>query len=427
MRTVQGAALGGFGALVRGLVGTRPRPADAVTASAEALHSLRARHGCAPRLLRTRSGKTVLVLLDPQDLRRFYAEPPTVLVADPPRKCRAPDPGEPLGTGPAYGGPRPERRRVDTEALTPGLPVHPSYPRFRAVLAEEARHLTAAGTLELGRVRRAVDRAARRIVLGDAAAADEQLTGWLRHLRADADDARAPQPPPDGPPGPTRTAARAPHGRADARIRAYAARADRDTLVGRAAPHGDALGRVHPWLSALDTLPGTLLRTLLLLGAHPCEQRRAATEAAGDPGPGELPRLRACVREALRLYPAVPELVRVARTETRWQGVSHPAGTTLLLPAGFHQRDPEQVPAAHAFVPDRWKGPGADRDVRMAPFGHGAGRCPGDQLGLLLTAALCAEVLRGHRIEAVRPALDPVEPLPALLDPRAIRLTLTRR
>lgn len=107
--------------------------------------------------------------------------------------------------------------------------------------------------------------------------------------------------------------------------------------------------------------------------------------------------------------------------------MSHPAGTTVLLPAGFHQRDPEQVPAAHAFVPDRWKGPGADRDVRMAPFGHGAGRCPGDQLGLLLTAALCAEVLRGHRIEAVRPALDPVEPLPALLDPRAIRLSLTRR
>ncbi|GAA3070424.1 hypothetical protein GCM10020254_12770 [Streptomyces goshikiensis] len=108
-------------------------------------------------------------------------------------------------------------------------------------------------------------------------------------------------------------------------------------------------------------------------------------------------------------------------------GVRYPAGTSVLLPALFHQRDPEHVPAAHAFVPCRWSDRGADRDIRMAPFGHGAGRCPGDQLGLLVTAALCAEVLRGHRVTGTRPVLDPLGPLPATLDPQGIRLTLTRR
>ncbi|MFD3680155.1 cytochrome P450 [Streptomyces sp. NPDC058613] len=426
MRTVQEAALGGLGALVRGLVGTRPRRTDAVHASADALHALRARHGYAPLLLRTRSGRAVLVLLDPRDLGRFYAEPASVLAAEPPEKCRSPYAAEPAGAGCGHGAPRPEPRRTDTQALVPGLPVHPSYEPILTLLAEEARQLTTSGTLELTRVRHTVDRVARRIVLGHAAAQDERLTGWLRQLRAGG-GSPGPGAEPGTRTGRSRATALSLYGKADERIREYARRAGRDTLLGRAAGHPGAPGRAHQWLAALDTLPETLLRTLLLLGAHPAEQRRAAAEATAAAAPGELPWLRACVRESLRLYPVVPDLIRVTRTETDWHGVRHPAGTAVLLPAAFHQRDPEHVPAAHAFVPGRWKGRGADQDIRMAPFGHGAGRCPGDQLGLLVTAALCAEVLRSHRIETTRPVLDPVGPLPETLDPHGIRLTLARR
>ncbi len=232
-------------------------------------------------------------------------------------------------------------------------------------------------------------------------------------------------------------AARSVHDKARARIQEYAARADGDTLVGRAARHADPTGTLDPvgqaqhWLLAMDAVPDTLLRTLLLLGAHPAEQdlatAEAAAEAAAGADRGQLPRLRACVRESLRLYPVVPDLIRVTRAETEWRGVRYPAGTSVLVPAAFHQRDPERVPAAHVFVPGRWKNPGADQDIRMAPFSHGDGRCPGDQLGLMATAALCAEVLRGHRVTGTRPVLDPVGPLPATLDPQGIRLRLTRR
>ncbi|MER5873108.1 cytochrome P450 [Streptomyces sp. NPDC002044] len=426
MRTVQEAALGGLGALVRGLVGSRPRRTDTVHTSAATLHALRARHGYAPLLLRTRGGRAVLVLLDPRDLGRFYAEPASVLAAEPPEKCRSPYAAEPAGAGCGHGAPRPEPRRTDTQALAPGLPVHPSYEPILTLLAEEARQLTASGTLELARVRHTVDRVARRIVLGHAAAQDERLTGWLRQLRAEG-GRPGPATEPGTSTGRSRATARSLYGKADERIREYARRADGDTLLGRAARHPGAPGRAHQWLAALDTLPETLLRTLLLLGAHPAEQRRAATEAGAAAAPGELPWLRACVRESLRLYPVVPDLIRVTRTETDWHGVRHPAGTVVLLPAAFHQRDPEHVPAAHAFVPGRWKDQGAVQDIRMAPFGHGAGRCPGDQLGLLVTAALCAEVLRSHRIEATRPVLDPVGPLPETLGPHGIRLTLARR
>ncbi|KJK48755.1 cytochrome P450 [Streptomyces sp. NRRL F-4428] len=433
------AVFASLGALLTAAARPRPlrrRPGE-LRASAAALRALRARRGDAPALVRTRAGQTVLVLLDPQDLRRFYREPLSVLAADPPRTC--PDlsthEGGRDGDGPgcARGEPRPDRRRMSADVLAAGLPVHPAAGPILTVVAEEARHLTATGTLELQRARHAVSRAARRVVLGDPAAEDDELAGWLTQLRAGEGRLRG---------GRTR-AARAVRDKVRARIREYARHAGDDTLAGRAARHAAPLdtadpgGAVDPadearlWLLAMDAVPATLLRTLLLLGAHPCEQDAAAAEASAEaaawPGRGELPRLRACVRESLRLYPVVPDLVRVTRAETEWRGVRHPAGTAVLLPAAFHQRDPERVPAAHVFVPGRWKNPAADRDIRMAPFSHGGGRCPGDQLGLMITAAFCAGVLRGHRITGTRPVLDPVGPLPVTLDPHGVRLTLTRR
>ncbi|MEU6310976.1 cytochrome P450 [Streptomyces sp. NPDC047014] len=359
-------------------------------------------------VVRTRGGKSVLVLLDPRDLRRFYDEPAGVFAAEPARACPGAD-----GADCSRGDARAERREVSVLALGAGVAVHPAAGAILAVVAEEARQLSADGRLDLARARRAVHRAARRIVLGDAAADDVELAGWLAQLCA-------------GGKGPRMT--RVLEGKVRDRIEGYARHADDAALVTRAAPHTD---EARLWLVAMDAVPQTLLRTLLLLGAHPAEQDAAAAEASAEvaagPARGELPRLRACVREALRLYPVVPELIRITHAETEWRGVRHPPGTPVLLPVAFHQRDPERVPAAHVFVPGRWKNPGADQDTRMAPFSHGGGRCPGDQLGLMVTAAFCAELLRTHRITGSRPVLDPVGPLPMTVDPYAVRLALRRR
>lgn len=396
-------------AVVRGFVGARPRAPrghagpDRPRWSAATLRALRDRYGGAPVLVRGLTG-TVLLILDPQDFRQFYAEPVGSLV----RPAAGTD-------GCAHAGLRAGRRAVEDSALAPGLTVHPSCGAFLSVLTDEARRLTAGGSLELARVRHSVARAARRIVLGDAAAEDAELGRRLGRF----------------------------HETAGARIAAYADLAEPHTLIGRARRHADPLGgpdlagpdpvrQVRQWLAAFDLVPGVLLRTLLLLGAHPAEQDAVAAEAraagwAQGYAQGALPRLRACVRESLRLYPAVPDLIRITRAETEWRGVRHPAGTRVVLPVLFHQRDPEHVRAAHVFVPARWASREAVRDVRMAPFSHAGGRCPGEQLGLLVTAALCAEVLRGHRVRPVRPVLDPLGPLPAALDPQDIRLRLTRR
>ncbi|MFD8148590.1 cytochrome P450 [Streptomyces sp. NPDC059708] len=382
------------------------------------LRAMRARHGGAPVMVRALSGD-MLVLFDEEDVARFFAEPMDTLAMDAKDKFDSLSVFEPTGVICSHGRLREDRREVNDRALAPGEPLHPDYAAYTAVVEEECRPLTAATVLGFPLLRTALARISRRIVLGDRAADDGELAGWLTALRDRANWMGRGRP----------EDSRALYARAEARIARYAAGAPAHTLAARAlsapAPEGtDPLGQTHHWLLAIDVLAPIVIRTLLLLAAHPAEQDEVRAEiAAGTPG---LPRLRACVQESVRLYPIVPDLVRVTRAETEWRGVRHPAGTTVLVPIGFHQRDPERVPGGNLFAPARWLAPGADADPRTAPFSQGPGRCPGDRLGLLLSSLVCAEVLRGNRITGARPALDTGRPLPGIVDTAGIRLRLGR-
>lgn len=180
--------------LVRDLVGPharllRPEPGRPRWPAAT-LRALRARHGGAPVLLRGPTGPT-LVLLDPLDLHRFHEAPPSELAAYPPDKCRAPGaaPGRP--TRHEDDDLHERRREVNEIVLASGSPVHPSCGPFLAVIADEAGRLGASHTLGLTRARHIVTRAARRMVLGDTAAGDEELAGWLDRLDAGGDAGRS--------------------------------------------------------------------------------------------------------------------------------------------------------------------------------------------------------------------------------------------
>ncbi|MEU6864222.1 cytochrome P450 [Streptomyces sp. NPDC046876] len=413
---------------VRGFVSPRPRVVKAYAAlnqpawSAATLRALRERHGGAPVLVRGLSGP-MLVLLDPQDVRQFYTEPVRALAMDPPDKNNALKVLEPTGVICSHGELREGRRRINDECLAESEAVHPSGKEFRAAVAEEARRLVSQRVVDMQDIRRAMARINRRIVLGDAAADDEQLHAWLVGLRNEANwmGRRRKQA----------RAARAVYARAQARIESYAANAAAHTLIARALgqddPQGDLdpVGQAHHWLLALDTLGPTAARTLLLLGAHPAEQQAVVPEAAS--GVADMPRMRACVKETVRLFPIVPDLLRLTRTETTWRGVPVPAGTAVLVPALFHQRDPDHVPAADLFAPGRWLSPGAHEAVQLAPFSHGGGHCPGENLALLVGAEFCAEILRTHRVTRGRPVLPSAGPLPSMLDSAAIRLGLEPR
>ncbi|MGW5342296.1 cytochrome P450 [Streptomyces sp. HUAS TT3] len=416
-------------AFVRGFVNARPIVVKAYAAvgqpawSAATLRALRARHGGAPVLLKGMSGP-MLVLLDEPELRQFYAEPVRTLAMDSPDKTAGLAVLEPTGVICSHGELREQRRQVNDEVVAAAEAVHPCGSEYLAVVADESRRLTSRSLLDTPSLERAMQRVTRRIVLGDAAADDRQLTEWLFTLRNEGNwmGKRRKQT----------QAARSLYARANARIAAYAAAAPAHTLAARALAHPDPdgtldpIGQTHHWLLALDALGPVAARTLLLIATHPAEQEAVFGEVSAGGGP-LLPRLQACVRESLRLFPLVPDLVRVTRASTTWRGVPYPAGTSVLVPALFHNRDPHRVSAPDAFVPGRWLAPGATGILQFAPFSHGGGRCPGENLGLLVTTALCAEILRADRLTGARPALPSSGPLPLLVDTSGIRLGLVPR
>lgn len=383
------------------------------------LRAMRARHRGAPVMVRALSGE-MLVLLDQADVRRFFEEPVSTLAMDAKDKYDSLSVFEPTGVICSHGPVREDRRRVNDHALAADRPVHPSCEEFRTVVEEECRRLTERSVVGFPLFWKAMTRISRRVVLGDQAAGDQELSDRLVTLRGHANwmGRRRPE------------AAKALYAEVEDRIARYAAAAPAHTLAARAlsepSPDGtDPLGQAHHWLLGVDLAAPVVLRTLFLLAHHPAEQEAAHADAAA--GTEGLPRLRACLEESVRLYPIVPDLVRVTRTETEWRGVRYPAGTNVLVPMGFHQRDPEQVDGGNLFAPGRWLVPDVHGDTRVAPFSHGGARCPGEHVALLLTSLVCAEVLRGHRITAARPALDVARPLPGILDTAALRLRLTRR
>ncbi|MGW0392042.1 cytochrome P450 [Streptomyces sp. NPDC003042] len=386
--------------------------------SSATLRAMKLRHGGAPVQVRALSGE-MLVLFDRADIERFFEEPVELLAMDAEDKYNSLAVFEPTGVICSHGAQREDRRRVNDEALAAGKPVHPSCKEFQAVVEEECRRLTQSRTIDFPLIWQTMTRISRRVVLGDRAADDEELADWLVTLRAQANWMGRSRP----------EANKALYARIEARIARYAADAPAHTLAARAlsvpSPQDtDPLGQTHHWLLGIDLAAPVVARTLLLLAMHAAEQDAVHAEAVE--GVAGLPRLRACLRESVRLYPIVPDLVRVTRGETEWRGVRYPPGTNLLVPIGFHQRDPDQVPGGHLFAPGRWLAPDAEADTRMAPFSHGGARCPGENVGLLVTSLVCAEVLRGHRLTGARPVLDVGRPLPGILDTAGIRLRLTR-
>jgi cytochrome P450 len=257
-------------------------------------------------------------------------------------------------------------------------------------------------------------RLVRRVVLGDAARDDDTITDLLARLRADANWSYL-KPP--------RTGLREEFLR---RLQQHLARAEPGSLaalVGSvpATPDTHPAEQVPQWLFAFDAAGMAAFRTLALLAAHPAQRERVREELAGrDPSaPQDLPYLRACVLEAVRLWPTTPAILRDSTTATDWEQGTLPAGTGVVIFAPFFHRDPARVRHADAFAPGLWLDGGPPPADALVPFSAGPGECPGRNLVLLVTSTVLATLLatgREPRQIAGR-ALHPAQPLPSTLSP----------
>jgi cytochrome P450 len=155
-----------------------------------------------------------------------------------------------------------------------------------------------------------------------------------------------------------------------------------------------------------ETTAIALFWSLYLLACVPGEQERVAAEArAVNLTPdsagailGDLPRTRAVVNEALRLYPPAFVIVREAIGDDRLGDVMvSPSDLVMIAPFVLHRharlwRDP------HAFDPARFLDGEPPPRFAYLPFGAGPRVCIGAQFALTEATLVLAMLMRRFRV-----------------------------
>ncbi|ADD42762.1 cytochrome P450 [Stackebrandtia nassauensis] len=392
---------------------------------------LRERYRGLPVWISSVNGPTLL-LLSPRHVERVLGGSDQLYTPDTKDKHRALGVFQPHGVIVSRGELRVKRRQFNEAILDTSQPAHAE--RYARIVAAEIDAMMTGpgrdGTLIWPEIKRAFDCVARRVVLGDGAREDVDSTRLLAKLRREANSLGAK-------PG-TRRRVAAWKADWDNRLARYAESAPADSLIGRvtdtyAETEVRPLGQVTQWLTALDMVPVLAARTLALLASHPEHFARANEElAAADAHHGAStaasiaaqPYLQACVMEAARLWPAVPNLARATTRPLDWDGVILKTGTTMVIPALYHARSRRQGRFAHRFTPERWLDGGLDRDWTIMPFSLGPARCAGAMLGGLLATAGCAALLRQAYVRLNTPRLAPDKPLPMAMPVTDISLAV---
>jgi cytochrome P450 len=397
---------------LQGLFKRRPRAVAAATAidvdgqAIGLLSGLKRRHDGRPvwvRVVRERA----LLLLDPDDIRRALDGSPDPFASDPEAKRKGIAHFQPHALTISRGELWEQRRRFAETVLEPDAAAHSRADRFVAVAEEEVGKAADGERVDYGTLHASYRRLTRRVVLGDEAADDEEVSELLGSLMSEANGLPS-APSPD-------------LARLEARIGEYLRRAPDGSLAAIAAtapstPDTRPDGQLTHWLFATqDTLSLNVMRALVLLAAFP--DAAAADDDAG---------LRATLLEAMRLWPTTPLLSRELLKEVVWHGVRVPTGTNVLISNTFMHRDPDRLgDAADRFTPDGWGDDGAFvDDWGLNFFSHGPQGCPGAPLAVLLGVASLRAVLARGSLTLESPSLDTSKPLPRMLDAFRARVTV---
>jgi cytochrome P450 len=389
----------------------------------ERMQRLRQTYGPGPVMLRLPYLRRA-VILSPEHVHRVLDNSPEPFSPASDEKRAALSHFEPKVALISEGVERERRREVNDLVLESASPVHHMASRFLPVVEQEAARI-------LDEAHRSGDeltwptffdgwfRVVRRVVFGDGARDDRELTALVERLRSRANWAFAPK----------NHTLRA---RFFERLNGHLARAEPGSLAHVMARIPKAPGsapdhQVPQWLFAFDPAGMTTFRALALLAAHPFHAATAREEFSGRTGVAreKLPFLRSCILESLRLWPTTPLVLRQSLRETTWETGVMPADTGVIIFAPFFHRDDERLPYAHRFVPEIWDG---DRPVDgwpHIPFSSGPVVCPGRQLVLLLTSNMLGLLLDQRNIRLQPPSrLQEGQPLPGTLSNYTLRFSL---
>lgn len=392
-------------AVATGLIRRRPAAMQIVERydvdrhAVRTLRKLRRAHRGRPVRLRL-PGRSVTVLLDHSDVGHLLAEAPTPFSPATLEKRAALSRFQPHGVLISEGGERAQRRALNEDALEPGDGVHHLAGGWAATIASHVDGLpTVVGWEQFDDT---WWRLVREITLGGDTLDDREITDLLTTLRRRANWAYlvptlrrnrqrllelVRQQVAANRPGSLASALATAAGVAGSDGRYHGSRG-----TGSGSVSDAVASQLLHWLFAFDAAGIATFRTLALLAAHPDMRRRAREEARDGTAdtPRQLPFLRACVLESLRLWPTTPALLREARTDTAWAR----NGATLLAFAPLFHRDSARLPYADRFAPDVWLDGRAAAQPALVPFSAGPAACPGRDVVLFTTATFLSAFLQ---------------------------------
>ncbi|MEC9311050.1 MAG: cytochrome P450, partial [Pseudomonadota bacterium] len=162
------------------------------------------------------------------------------------------------------------------------------------------------------------------------------------------------------------------------------------------------------FLAGHETSASALAWTLYLMAIYPEWQEKVAEEAAAveDDSFAAVSRLRISrdvFREALRLYPPVPMMVREATCPERFRDREVPKGSQLVLSPWHLHRHERLWDNPDGFDPERWQtenGKKCQREAYM-PFSAGPRVCTGAGFAMVEGPLILSMLLRHFRVAPV--------------------------
>ncbi|NOD91399.1 cytochrome P450 [Ruegeria sp. HKCCD4884] len=168
------------------------------------------------------------------------------------------------------------------------------------------------------------------------------------------------------------------------------------------------------FLAGHETSASALAWTLYLLALYPDWQEKVAEEAQANPDPSftTMSRLnvaRDVFREALRLYPPVPMMVRETQCPEQFRDREVPKGAQIVVSPWHLHRQERLWDNPDGFDPSRWKTENGKTCQRNAyiPFSAGPRACTGAGFAMVEAPLILSMLLRQFKFETI-PGKTPV-------------------
>ncbi|GAB2973312.1 cytochrome P450 [Nocardioides montaniterrae] len=152
-------------------------------------------------------------------------------------------------------------------------------------------------------------------------------------------------------------------------------------------------------LAGHETTASALSWTLIEIGKSPALRERAARAAAE----GDDAWLEAALKEAMRLRPIIPMVVRTLMEPTTVGGIDLPAGATVGPSIIMSHQKSSNFPDPEEFRPDRFLGSDVPALNVWIPFGGGVRRCIGAGFSLMEGVEILREIFGRYDVETLRP------------------------